>query len=264
MIAHIDGIELAYEDAGQGLPLVMIHAFPLDRRMWKPQIGGLVPQCRCISPDLRGFGESSVVPPFTMDRHAEDVIRLLDHLQVERAVFAGLSMGGYVSFAIWRRHRDRVRALVLADTRAGADDEAGRERRKEMIELAREQGAGAVAGKQIGSMVGKSSREKLPDVYDSIYSMMCEAPVAGIMGALEGMMQRPDSTSLLRTIDVPTLVIVGDEDAITPPREARAMHEQIPGSRLEVLAGAGHMSNMERPAAFTHVVSEFVASLVYS
>jgi 3-oxoadipate enol-lactonase len=264
VIAHIGGIELAYDDVGQGLPLVMIHAFPLDRRMWKPQIGALVSQCRCIVPDLRGFGESGSEPPFTMERYADDVVELLDHLGIGEAAFLGLSMGGYVSFSVWRRHRERVRALVLADTRSGGDDEAGREKRRDLIELARSQGAAAVASRQIASMVGKTSREKLPDVYDAVHGIMCEAPVDGIVGALEAMMGRPDSTEMLSTIDVPTLIIVGEEDAITPPREARTMHERIPGSRLETLALAGHISNMERPAAFTHVVSEFVASLLYS
>jgi 3-oxoadipate enol-lactonase len=264
MKAHLDGVQLGYEEAGAGLPLLMLHAFPLDRRMWKPQIGALVSRCRCIVPDLRGFGESSVSPPFTMERYAEDVVGLLDHLDVERAVVAGLSMGGYVALALWRRYPERVRALVLADTRAGADDEEGRARRRELIEVVESQGASAIANRQIASMVGRTSREKLPDVYDSIHAMMCDAPAAGIVGALEAMMSRPDSTPTLPTIDVPTLIIVGDEDAITPPREAAAMHEKIPGSRLEILAQAGHMSNMERPAAFNHVLSEFVARLVYS
>jgi 3-oxoadipate enol-lactonase len=243
---------------------VFLHAFPLNRTMWAPQVSALGGEWRCIAPDYRGFGDSSQTPPFTMDRYADDVAELLDALNVERAVVVGLSMGGYVAFALWRRHRDRVRALVLADTRAGADTSEGAERRRALIETARTQGSGAVANAQIASLMGKTSRERRPDVYDAAHRMMSVAPVTGIVGALEAMLHRPDSTPLLETITVPTLIVVGEEDVVTQPKEAQAMHAAIAGSRLEILAQAGHLSNLERPAAFNTVVSEFVAGLIYS
>ena len=145
------------------------------------------------------------------------------------AVVGGLSLGGYVSLAFWRRHRDRVRALVLADTRAGADSEETLSRRRQLIEVARTQGSTAVANLQIASLIGRRSREKQPDTYDAVHRMIAQAGAEGIVGAIEAMMLRPDSTPTLATIDVPTLIIVGEEDVPTPVKESRSMHEKIPG-----------------------------------
>ena len=264
MITLVDDAEIAFDDIGAGLPVVFLHAFPLNRTMWEPQIGALVAECRCIPVDFRGFGESAASPPFTMDRYADDVAAVLDSLQIERAVVVGLSMGGYAAFAMLRRHRERIRALVLADTRAPADTPEVVARRRSLIETARTQGGTAVANLQIAGLMGKSTRDKRPDVYDAMHRMMAQAPVEGIVGALEAMITRPDSTPLLPTIDIPTLVIAGDEDVITPPKEARKLSDAIDGSRLEVLRHAGHLSNVERPAAFNTVVSEFLGSLLYN
>jgi pimeloyl-ACP methyl ester carboxylesterase len=167
-------------------------------------------------------------------------------------------MGGYVAFAVWRRHRGRVRALVLAHTRAGADTDDVRARRRRLIEVAQSEGSRAVADLQISAMLGATTRSRNPTLVATTHRMLALAPVAGIVGALTAMMNRPDSVALLSTIDVPTLIISGDEDTIVPPSEARAMHEAIAGSRLEVLTGAGHLSNVERPAAFNHVTGEFL------
>lgn len=264
MIALCGDVEIGYEDVGKGLPVVFLHGFPHDRSLWAPQLGALVDRCRCIAPDLRGFGESGVHGPYTMNRYADDVVALLDSLRIERAVIAGLSMGGYVAFAIWRRHRARVRALVLADTRAGADNTEGRARRRTMIEAVRTGGIEPLIEVQVTGMLGKTTREKHPELAEYVTRMIARAPTEGVIGALEAMIARPDSTETLVTIDVPTLIVVGDEDVLTPPKEARAMHEAIRGSRLEVLGGAGHLSNLERPAAFNHVVSEFVGVLTYA
>jgi len=263
VIALTGAMEVGYDDVGVGTPAVFLHPFPADRTYWAPQLGALVDHSRCIAPDLRGFGESTVGPPYTVDQYADDVAVLLDMLGVERAVVCGLSLGGYVALAFWRRHRHRVRALVLADTRAGADTDEARERRRALAALARERGAAAVADAQITGLVGKSTRERHPELVDALHHMLEIAPVEGIVGALEAMMARPDSTPLLAGIDVPTLVVVGAEDVLTPEAEARRLHAGIAGSRLEVIAGAGHTSSFERPAAFNHVVSEFLASLVF-
>ena len=255
---------LAHADVGRGLPVVLLHAFPLNRMMWEPQIAALFGECRCIVPDLRGFGDSPKSGPYSMDVFGDDVVALLDALQIEQAVVAGLSMGGYVAFNILRRYRHRVRALVLADTRAGADTPEGLRKRDELIAIAKAQGAAAVADKQVTGLIGKSTREKQPELVDRVRGVMASESVEGIVGALEAMKARPDSTPLLSSIDVPTLVVVGDEDVVTPPKEARAMHEQIRGSRLEVIPGAGHLSNLERPAAFNAALSDFVGSLIYN
>lgn len=261
MIVLAGDIEIAYDDVGSGVPVVFLHGFPHHRGLWAPQVNALVDRARCIAPDLRGFGESGTRAPWTMDQYADDIAGLLDALRVERAVIAGLSMGGYAALAFWRRHRRRVRALVLADTRAGADSEEGRRKRAEMIALAREGGSEAIADAMMPGMIGKSTRARHPEVETAVRRMLLAARVPGIIGALEAMMERPDSTPTLATIDVPTLIVVGEEDVLTPPSESEAMHGAIRGSRLEVIAGAGHVSNFERPATFNHVLSEFLAAL---
>jgi 3-oxoadipate enol-lactonase len=255
---------LAHADVGHGLPVVLLHAFPLNRSMWEPQIAALFGECRCIAPDLRGFGDSPKSGPYTMDRHADDVVALLDALQIEKAVVAGLSMGGYIALAMWRRHRDRIRALVLADTRATADTDEAKQKRDDLMAVARRDGPSAVAEKQITGLTGRSTREKQPELVNRIRTVMSGETVEGIVGALEAMRARPDSTPLLGEIDVPTLVVVGEEDVITPVKEARAMAALIRGSRLEVIPEAGHLSNLERPAAFNAALSDFVGSLLYN
>ena len=266
MIAVVDSLEIGYDDVGSGAgaPLLFTHAFPLNRTMWAPQLSALVERCRCIAADLRGFGDSSVAPPYSMEQYADDLAHLLDQLHIDKVVLVGCSMGGYASFAFWRRHKHRVRALVLADTRAGGDSDETLTRRRQLIQIARTEGAIAVANLQIPSLVGKTTREKQPDTYDAVHRMVAQAPVEGIVGALQAMMVRPDSTPTLGTIDVPTLIVVGEEDVPTPVKEARLLHDRIPGSRLEVIAQAGHLSNMERPAAFNHLLTEFLGALTYS
>src|SRR5215510_2003451 len=265
VIALVGDTEIAFDDIGSGFPVVFLHGFPLNRTMWEPQVTALVGEFRCITIDMRGFGGSGGgMPPHTVDQYADDVAGVLDTLGIERAVIAGLSMGGYIAFALWRRHRQRVRAFVLADTRAVADTIDVIERRRALIEAAEEKGATAVANMQIAGLVGRTTRDKRPDIYDAMHRMIAQASVNGIIGATEALIARPDSTSTLSTIDVPTLVIVGDEDVVTPLKDARRIQEGMVGSRLEVLKGAGHLSNVERPAAFNTVVTEFLGTLLYN
>jgi 3-oxoadipate enol-lactonase len=264
VIALAGDISIGYDDVGTGIPVVLLHAFPHNRTMWAPQLGALLEHCRCIAPDTRGFGESSEYPPYSMERFADDLAELLDFLALDQAVIGGLSMGGYIALAFYRRHRKRVRALILADTRAGADNNDARARRAELITLAEEQGPDAVADKQLVGLLGPATRQGNPDLVEGVRQALTDAQVPGIRGALEAMMARQDSTPLLAQIDVPTLVIVGEDDALTPVKEARALHSGIRGSRLEVIPGAGHLSNLERPAAFTHLLSEFIGALNYT
>jgi 3-oxoadipate enol-lactonase len=260
----LEDVPMAVDDAGSGLPVVFLHAFPLHRRMWEPQLAALMHECRCVLPDLRGFGDSVARPPYSMDRYADDIAAVMDMLLIDRAVLCGLSMGGYVALAFWRRHPERVRGLVLADTRATADTAEGAERRRELIGVARSSGAAGVADRQVTGLLGRTTRSKQPELEERVRQIMAANRPEGIIGALEAMLERPDSTPTLATITVPTLVIVGEEDALTPVADARALHQGIAGSRLEVIAGAGHLSNMERPAAFNTVLSEFVGGLLYS
>jgi 3-oxoadipate enol-lactonase len=264
VIALCDGVEIAYDDIGSGIPVAFIHGFPHNRTLWSPQMSGLLDRARCIAPDLRGFGESSRHGPFSIDQFADDVAMLLHTLGVTRTVIVGLSMGGYVAFSLWRRHRSLVRGLVLADTKAGADSDEARSKRQALIEVARTRGSSAVADGQITGMIGKTTRAKRPAMIDEVHRMLESASVEGIVGALEAMMARVDSTATLATIDVPTLVVVGGEDVLTPPSEAEILRDAIRNSRFEVIEHAGHVSNLERPAAFNHVLSEFLASLDYS
>lgn len=258
MIATFGDIDIGYDDIGTGTPVVFLHGFPHNRTLWAPQLSALAGRCRCIAPDLRGFGESSVAGPWTMARHADDVAALLDRLSVPRAVVVGLSMGGYIAFELLRRHRDRVGALVLADTKQGADTDEARTKRRAIIDMANSQGAGAVADAQITGMVGKSTRERNPEVAEALRRMMAGASVPGIVGGVQALMGRPDSTSTVKAIDVLTLVIVGSEDVLTPPKEAKAMAKAIRGATLEVIDQAGHASNYERPATFNHILNEFL------
>jgi 3-oxoadipate enol-lactonase len=264
MLSLLDSIEIGYDDAGAGFPILFIHGFPHNRSLWAPQLQGLPVHARCIAADLRGFGESSAKPPYSMDQYADDLIALLDVLHLDKAVIAGLSMGGYVAFAIWRRHPTRVRGLVLANTKAGADNDEARAKRRSVMEVAREQGSSAIADSMITGMLGKTTRSKRPEITNNVHRMIASSPVDGVIGALEALMNRPDSTPTLATIDVPALIITGDEDAIIPVSESEAMHAAIRNSTLEVITGAGHLTNLERPAAFNHVVSEFLAKLSFA
>lgn len=260
MIVSIEGATLGFDDTGTGMPIVFLHAFPLNRTMWTPQVRRLADRARCIAIDLRGFGESSATPPFSMDRYADDVAALLDVLHVERAVIVGLSMGGYTALALWRRHRDRVQAFVLADTRATADTAEGRERRRALIATAEAEGSAAVTARQMAALVGRTTRERRPDVCDMIRGIMLAAPVPGIVGALEAMAARPDSTPTLATIDVPTLFVVGAEDAVTPTDEARSMQRAVRGARLAIVPDAGHLASLEQPNAFGDLLESFVVA----
>jgi pimeloyl-ACP methyl ester carboxylesterase len=263
MIARLpDGTELWYEESGSGLPVVFLHGWPHDHTAWTAQLSGLATHARCIAPDLRGFGRSTVAGPWSMDRYADDVVALLDALAIDRAVICGLSMGGYVALAIWRRHPERVRALVLVDTRATADDQEGREKRRRLIRFVESQGIDALADQQLGLMLGPATLATRPELSEALRRMMASQPAEGVTGALRAMMERPDSTGLVAGITVPTLVVGGTEDAIIPGDVLRRLAAAIPGARLEMIDGAGHLPQFERPGTFNHALGDFLESLL--
>lgn len=258
----VGGIELAWDDTGQGLPVVLLHAFPVNRRMWAAQREALAPRYRVITPDFRGHGESGLADEdSTMERLADDVCGLLDELKLERVALGGLSMGGYVAFAFLGRYADRVGALILADTRAGADTEDGRKARYENAALAEQEGAGAIAERLLPKLLAATTPARQPEVVRAVREMILSTPPAGIARALRGMAARPDSTPLLGAIRVPALILVGEEDTLTPPAESEAMAKAIPGAALVRIAGAGHLSNLEQPAAFTRALEDFLSRL---
>jgi YbgC/YbaW family acyl-CoA thioester hydrolase len=244
----VHGVELALDDRGSGPALLFLHGYPLDGTMWRHQAGAF-PGWRTLVPDLRGLGRSDAPDlGYSMATYADDLAGLLDAIGVDEVVLAGLSMGGYVAFEFLRRHRPRVRGLVLADTRAQADSAEGRKGREVAMAAAREGGAPLIADQMLPRLLGPTAPESLRD---SVRAMMASAPVAGILGALAAMRDRPDSTGLLPSLaGLPTLVVVGAEDQLTPPKDAEAIAKAIPGARLAVISHAGHLAPLEQPEAF--------------
>ncbi len=260
MIVAARSGSVGYDEAGAGVPVVMLHGFPHDRTLWSAQLAAPPAGARLIAPDLPGFGESRPLDVPSLDAWADWTIEFCDALALPKVVICGLSMGGYLAFALWRRHPERVRALVLADTKPGADSEEGKAKRRELQALALAGGAGVVAEQQLPGMVGKTTRETRPQVVAMLDAMMRSAPVGGIVDALDAMRTRDDSTPTLATISVPTLVVCGAEDVLTPVAESEAMHKAIPRSQLAVIPGAGHASCLEHPAAFNALLSGFITS----
>ncbi len=256
METNINGIRVRYEDVGSGPAILLIHAFPLAGAMWRPQVDALQGQYRLITPDLRGFGGSDAPPGhYTMDEQADDLAALLDHLGVPQATVCGLSMGGYIAMAFMRRHAARARALVLADTRAGADSEEARAGREANARLAESEGAAAIADKMIPGLVAPGASQVLRD---TLRAMILANTPQGIAGALRGMAVRPDSSQSLRAVAVPTMVIVGEQDGLTPPIEAAQINMAVAGSYVVMLPGVGHISNLEAPGEFTIALRVFL------
>ena len=255
---------VGFDDAGAGAAVLLLHGFPHDRTLWTPQLRAPAAGCRYIAPDLPGFGESDRLATPSLDTWADGMIALLDTLGVARAIVGGLSMGGYLALACWRRHPERVAGLVLADTRAGGDTPEARTRRVEMQALARTEGAGAIVERMAPGMTGRTTRESRPEVVATLDTMMRRATPDALVDALQVLMDRPDATAALATIAVPTLIPCGDEDVLTPVAESEAMRAAIPGSALEVIRGAGHVSNVEAPSAFNRLLSAFATATIRS
>ena len=256
---RIDDIQMAYTDAGMGRPVVLIHGYPFNRSLWNEQVAALSSSYRVIAPDLRGFGESdSSEGPATMNRMAEDVASLMDHLEISRAVIAGLSMGGYVALAFYKQFPSRVRALVLADTRAQADTEEAKQTRAQQAEKALSEGMAGIADAMLPKLLTPETVSKRPEIVKRVRDMMLKTKSEGAASALLGMAEREDQTPLLSNIASPTLILVGAEDAITPVADSEKMHNAIAGSRLVVLENAGHVSNLERTEEFDKNLMDFL------
>lgn len=243
--------------------LVLLHAFPLGARMWEPQLALSDDGWRVIAPQLRGFDGGTGEPPAaSIDDYAGDVVDLLDQLHIEEAVVGGLSMGGYVAFAVLRHAARYVRALILADTRSEPDTPEGVEGRQRMLRLLDANGVAGVADEMIPKLVGLTTLRERPEVVEQVRSLILANGTAAVAGALRAMMTRPDSTPLLPSIHVPALVIVGAEDAVTPLAAAEAMHRAIAGSELALIPSAGHLSNLEQPRLFHDALARFVSHRV--
>ena len=260
MKATLGGGELSYDVRGSGPPVLFLHAFPLGMAMWEPQVRALAEQHRVVRFDARGFGGS---PPgdglLSMERIAEDAVGLLDHLGLSQAAVCGLSMGGYAAFALWRRHPERVRALVLADTRAGADSDVAKKGRADLADKVRRQGPEAAAEAFLPKLLGETTRRERPEMVARVREMILANPARGICDALAGLAARADSTGVLREILVPTLFVVGEEDAVSPPAEMETMHQQVARSRFVTLPRVGHLSNLEDPRGFNAALAQFLS-----
>jgi pimeloyl-ACP methyl ester carboxylesterase len=256
--------QMSFDDVGGGPVVVLLHAFPLSRKMWRLQVEALAPRFRCIAPDLRGFGGSvgfDGTP--SVEQMADDVASLLDEERVpDRVVLGGLSMGGYAALAFARRHGDRLRGLFLADTKADPDDATARAGRDKSIAFMRDHTARDLIEQAMDRMLSSQTRERRPEVVEEVRAIAGEQTPAGITGALRALRDRPDARPSLGNITVPTLVIVGSDDALTPPARARELQASIVGARLVEIPGAGHLSNLEQPAAFTQALGAFLRELV--
>ncbi len=263
---QLSDVKLNVLDQGSGPPLLLVHGFPLDHTMWFGQIDHFSRGWRVIAPDLRGFGDSSVTPgTVTMEQFANDLSALLDALGVAEPVhFCGLSMGGYIGWQFFRRHRGRVRSLILCDTRAVADAPDAAANRVKLAEKAIQEGAGVVAEAMLPKLFAKATHEKQRHLVEATRQVMEHTDPQGIAAALRGMAQRSDSSGLLATIDVPTLVIVGQEDPISTVDEMRALAAAIPGAEFLEIEGAGHMAPLERPRIANEAIERFLAAAAIS
>jgi pimeloyl-ACP methyl ester carboxylesterase len=265
--AKLATVELAYLDRGTGLPILLVHGFPLDHTMWSAQINALADRWRVIAPDLRGFGQSSLgdADPelgISMERYADDLAELLDALAIrDPVVLAGFSMGGYVAWQFVRKHAPRLRALIQCDTRAVADTDEAKAGRLKMAENVAEWGSGRVAEMMGPKLLAGRTFESKPEVVHAVRGVVERTLPAAIAAAQRGMAARPDVTSLLPKINVPSLLIAGAEDAISPPSEMRSIAAAIPHAEFVEIPAAGHMTTMENPTAVNEAFMAFLNAL---
>ncbi len=245
--------------------LILIHAFPLSADMWLPQLAKVPNGWRFIAPDVRGFRgagpafEDTALAGATMDDYADDVLALMDQLDTERSAVAGLSMGGYIAMALAARAPERISHLILADTRMTADTPEGRAGRDTMKAGVERVGAQAAADAMLPKLIGETTRREQPDLADAVRHLIEINRAEAISGAIDALKSRPDRTETLARLTVPSLVICGAEDVITPPADSEAMARTMPGARLEVIPRAGHLSNLEQPAAFSAALQAFLS-----
>jgi pimeloyl-ACP methyl ester carboxylesterase len=258
--ANVNGAELHYRDSGTSKDVVLLlHAFPLHSGMWSRQIAALEKKHRVIAPDYRGLGKSALPPEVSsMELLAQDIRALLEHLRVERAGVAGLSMGGYLAFELYRQAPGLFRGLALCDTRAGADTEEGKANREKFAKTCLEKGLMWVAEEMTPKLL---KREPDPAAVKEIRSLVSGGTPAGVAAAQRGMARRPDSTPTLATITCPMLVVVGEEDSLTPPPEAEKMKAAVKGAKLVKIKGAGHLPCIENPEPFNKALEEFFGAL---
>jgi 3-oxoadipate enol-lactonase len=253
-----DDGEIAYEVLGSGSPLVLLHPFPVHHEFWLPAAQALTSRFQLILPDLRGHGDSEAGEgPATMQKHAADLVRILDHLEIGRVPLVGVSIGGYVLFEFWRRHRERVGALALCNTKAPADSPEAKATRLRAAADVLERGTEPFFESMVPKLISKTTRESRPDLVDGALRMMRKMSAGNVAQVQRGMAERPDSVPDLKTIYVPTLLVTGDEDILTGPAEAELMQRNISGSELKIIRHAGHYSPWEQAAEVGKILRQF-------
>jgi 3-oxoadipate enol-lactonase len=253
-----DDAEIFYEALGSGPALVLLHAFPADHRMWMPAAEMLATRYRVILPDLRAHGRSGVGNgPATMEKHAHDLLSICRDALVERAIFAGVSIGGYALFEFWRKHRERVAALILSDTRAPADSDQVRASRMKTIEDTKRFGPDPFVETMLTRLLGETTRRNRPDLVERVRAMASTMTPERVASIQQGMAARPDSTSLLPSIDVPTLLLFGEEDVVTPRTDAEVLKRDIPQSTLHIIGKAGHLAVFEQHEECGRLIRQF-------
>jgi 3-oxoadipate enol-lactonase len=259
MHLRCDDVDIHYDITGEGPDVVLLHPFPSSRQFWKPVIPRFGSFYRFITPDLRGLGESAAGDrTVTMERHAEDLLRLCNELEIGKATFVGCSIGGYVLFQAWRSYRERFKALVLCDTKAEADDDLARSTRLRAAEDVLLRGPDLFISNALPKLIGESTQRNRPDILAAARATTKLSTAQGVAMVQRGMAERVDSTLTLSQIDVPTMVVVGDEDTSTPPVVVQAMAGKIRNSEYHVIGGAGHYSPFERPDEFSRLLRPFL------
>lgn len=257
-----DDAEISYQVLGDGPPIVLLHPFPANHEFWLPAAQSLLTRYRLILPDLRGHGDSDLGEgPATMQKHAADIVRVVDDAKIDRAAFVGVSIGGYALFEFWRRHRDRVSALVLCNTKAPADSSEARSTRLKSAIDVMERGTEPFFESMLPKLIGDTTRNTRPDIVQGALRMIRKMSAEDVAMVQRGMAERPDSVATLKMISVPTLIVTGDEDVITGTAEAELMRQHIRGSQLKIIPKAGHYSAWERPGEVGEVLREFFDSV---
>ena len=256
-----DDAEIVYSTMGSGPPVVLLHPFPVHHEFWDVAAQRLSNRYRLILPDVRGHGDSGVGDrPATMAKHAVDLAKICDEEGVGRVAFVGVSIGGYILFEFWRRYRERVQTLVLCNTRATAENESSRAARLQSAADVLERGVEPFADSMLPKLLGKSTLETRPDLVQEVRRMILQMSPQDVNLVQRGMAERPDSVPTLKTINVPTLIIAGEEDAAIPPGEADLMRQNIPGAQFRVIPKAGHYAAFEQPEATGLLLRQFLDS----
>jgi len=261
MQAKIHGIKIHFVSTGAptATPVVLVHGFPFSHAMWEPQLGPLGRQHWTIAYDLRGHGSSAIGDgQYTIEGHVDDLIGLLDHLEIDRSVIVGLSMGGYVTLRALERQPERFRAVVLCDTRSEADDDEGRLKRAGAIADVKREGAAAFAESFVSKVFTAETLKRALPVVETIRGIIASTDPLSLAGNLLAMAARTDTTASLSSVEVPALILVGEHDSITPPTLSRAMAARIPDAELHVVPAAGHLSNLENPEFFNAKLLDFL------